>query len=156
MTISFTPESIGEALATTPGADAWQVSVVRDEETQVYVIGDQTESRRTVTNERAHVTIHNLHAPHTPDLTGPMLGNTDLTLLPSDTADAAGLQTRLRDAVTMASLTDTRPTSCRGGPLLASPPSRRWIPRSKAMSPARWTRRYAACAWRWLDGAACA
>lgn len=109
MTIGFTPESIGEALAATSGADAWQVDVVRDEETQVYVIGDRTESRRAVTNERAHVTIHNRHAPHNPNLTGPMLGNTDLTLLPGDTADAASLQARLRGAVTMASLTDNPP-----------------------------------------------
>ncbi|HLJ82108.1 MAG TPA: metallopeptidase TldD-related protein, partial [Ktedonobacterales bacterium] len=109
MTIGFTPESIGEALAATSGADAWQVDVARDEETQVYVIGDRTESRRVVTNERAHVTIHNRHAPHNPNLTGPMLGNTDLTLLPGDTADAANLQVRLRDAVMMASLTDNPP-----------------------------------------------
>lgn len=109
MTISFTPEAIGEALEATPGADAWQVTLARDEETQVYVIGDQTEARRAVTNERAHVTIHNLHAPHNPNLSGPMLGNTALTLLPGDIADASGLRDRLRDAVTMASLTDNPP-----------------------------------------------
>lgn len=107
--ISFTPEAIGEALAATPGADAWQVDVARDEETQVYVIGDRTEARRVVTNERALVTIHNLHSPHNPNLSGPMLGNTRLTLLAGDVASASGFQDRLRDAVTMASLTDNPP-----------------------------------------------
>ncbi|MGH2514331.1 MAG: metallopeptidase TldD-related protein, partial [Ktedonobacterales bacterium] len=110
MTIPFTSEAIGEALAATPGADAWQVDVLRDEETQVYVIGERVESRRQVSNERARVTIHNSHAPHNPSLAGPMLGNTGLTLLPSDTADMARLQARLRDAVTMASLTDNPPS----------------------------------------------
>lgn len=109
MTISFTPEAIGGALDAIDGADAWQVDVLRDEETQVYVIGDRTESRREVTNERAHVTIHNLHAPHKAGLFGPMLGNTELTLLPGDVTDATSLDGLLRDAVMIASMTDNPP-----------------------------------------------
>ncbi|HLZ21682.1 MAG TPA: metallopeptidase TldD-related protein [Ktedonobacterales bacterium] len=109
MTIGFSPEILGEALAATDGADAWQVDMLRNEETQVYVIGDQTESRREVTNERARVIIHNLHAPHNPNLSGPMLGNTELTLLSSDTGGTKQLAARLSDAVAMASLTDNPP-----------------------------------------------
>lgn len=116
MTRAFTPESIGEALAGTPGANAWQVDVARTEEAQVYVIGDRTEARREVTNEQARVTIHNLHAPHNPDLSGPMLGNTELTLLPGDVTSESSFQARLRDAVTMASLTDTPPYELPGQP----------------------------------------
>lgn len=109
MTISFTPEAIGEVLAALHGADAWQVDVLRDEESQIYVIGDRTEAHREITNEQARVTIHNLHAPHNPDLFGPMLGNTELTLLPSDVANATNLDVALRDAVMIASLTDNPP-----------------------------------------------
>lgn len=107
------PEAIAGALAATPGVDDWQVEVSRDEEQQIYLIGDRVESRRTVTGERARVTIHNDHRVGE----GPLVrGITTLTLLAGDVADRDTLARRLRDAVTIASLTNNPPFSLPDAP----------------------------------------
>ncbi len=134
---ALTTETLAGALANTPGADDWQVELLRDEEAQLYLIGEHVESRRVVTNERARVTLYNDHAPAGGDGTGAApttaRGFTTQTLLESDVTDGR-LATRLNDAVTIASLTDNPPftlaTAPAGGypdvvtsdPLLASDP----------------------------------
>jgi hypothetical protein len=55
---------LADALRATPGVDGWQAAVTRREEAQLYLIGPREEARRVVTDERASVTVHNLHAPH--------------------------------------------------------------------------------------------
>jgi len=104
-------QALGQALAAIPGADAWQVDVIAEEEAQLYLIGERTESQRLVTNEHAIAHIHNLHAPHggTDAAGGQALGEAELTLLASDAADPARLVARLADGVTMATLTDNQP-----------------------------------------------
>lgn len=100
---SLQPDAIASALAATPGVDDWQIELLRDEEQQIYLIGDRVESRRTVTSERARVTLHNDH--HIGD--GPLArGVTTLTLLAGDVADTPALAKRLREAVAVASLTN--------------------------------------------------
>src|SRR5215469_17624582 len=56
-------DTIADALAQTSGADDWKVELLKDYEAQRYVIGNRTESHRSVTNERAVVTIYNDHPP---------------------------------------------------------------------------------------------
>jgi predicted Zn-dependent protease len=104
---SLTTEDVAAALATTPGADDWQVELLHDDEAQLYLIGNQVESQRAVTNERALVTVYNDHASAQGPAEDSSLsrGFTTLTLLASDLA-AGRLATRLGDAVTMARLTD--------------------------------------------------
>lgn len=99
-------DAIASVLAATPGVDEWQIELLSDEEQQIYLIGERVESRRTVTGERVRVTVHNDH--HVGD--GPLArGVTTLTLLAGDVADMAALAQRLRDAVTIASLTNNAP-----------------------------------------------
>src|SRR5215469_15691444 len=104
---SLTTESVAAALEATPGADDWRVELLHDDEAQLYLIGNQVESQRTVTNERAQVTVYNDHEPAQGVAEGAGLsrGFTTLTLLASDVA-AGALAARLGDAVTMAHLTD--------------------------------------------------
>jgi predicted Zn-dependent protease len=104
---SLTTENVAAALEATSGADDWQVELLHDDEAQLYLIGNQVESQRTVTNERAQVTVYNDHEPAQGVAEGAGLsrGFTTLTLLASDVAEGA-LAARLGDAVTMAHLTD--------------------------------------------------
>lgn len=120
-TQAVTPETVGAALAATPGADAWQVDVLRTEESQVYLIGDRTEARRGVENTSVRIKVHNMHAPHASTGPSPALGTNMLTLLPSEVADGTHLRMRLRDAVTIASLTDNVAYSLPGLPPGAFP-----------------------------------
>ncbi|MGZ6308509.1 MAG: metallopeptidase TldD-related protein [Ktedonobacterales bacterium] len=107
------PDVIAGVLAATPGVDEWQIELLSDEEQQIYLIGEHVESRRTVTGERARVTIHNDHRLGD----GPLArGVTTLTLLAGDVADTTALAQRLRDAVTIASLTNNSPFSLPDGP----------------------------------------
>lgn len=102
------PDAIAAALATTPGVDDWQIEVLCDDEQQIYLIGERVESRRSVTGERARVTLHNDHRVGD----GPLArGVTTLTLLAGDVADTGALARRLHDAVTIASLTNNPPFS---------------------------------------------
>jgi PmbA protein len=96
--------TLAEMLAATPSADDWQFTIQRDEETQLYLIGEREEARRRVSNERARVLLYNDH----PDAEegSRLRGVTALSLLASDLDDPQRLNTRLRDAVTMAGLTD--------------------------------------------------
>ncbi|HLY29628.1 MAG TPA: hypothetical protein VKQ36_01245, partial [Ktedonobacterales bacterium] len=132
-------ETFGQALAATPGADAWQVEVIGEDEAQLYTIGSRVESRRNVTHQRAHASVYHFHVPQNPaqsDGVGPQdssgatqaLGMSELTLLASDVADPNVLAARLRDGVTMASLTDNPPFRLPGAtghtypmPLLVDP-----------------------------------
>jgi PmbA protein len=98
--------TLAEILAATPNADDWQCTIQRDEEAQLYLIGERVEARRRVVNERARIVLYNDHAGHGPDDASRMRGVTALSLLASDLADPQRLEARLRDAVTMASLTD--------------------------------------------------
>src|SRR5215475_2316881 len=86
---SLTSENVAAALAATPGADEWQVAVLHDDEAQLYLIGNQVESQRTVTNERALVTVYNDHTPAhgTGESSSLARGFTTLTLLTSDLAE---------------------------------------------------------------------
>ncbi len=114
-------ETLANALAATPGANAWEVEVLSDDQAQLYVIGDAVESRRTVTNQRAKATIFNLHAPHaaTSGENGAQpaqqaMGRAEISLLSEDSANPNQLASRLADGVTMASLTDNPPYTLPG------------------------------------------
>ena len=102
---------LAEALAATSGADAWQAHARREEEAQLYLIGEKVESRRNVTTERTRAVVHNSHAPHNPEPESAesAAGSAAITLLPEEIADSTRLATRLREAVAMAALTDNRP-----------------------------------------------
>ncbi len=108
--LNATTAGLVDAVRATPGVDAWQVSTARREEAQVYLIGaDIEEARRLVASEGATVTLHNLHAPHGAESDGQALGETTLTILSDEQADANRLAARLRDGALMASLTDNQP-----------------------------------------------
>lgn len=104
-------ERVAGALAATPGADAWQAHARREEEAQLYLIGERVEARRVVTTERTRVVAHNRHAAHSPEAESAdsVSGSAAITLLPEDIADSTRLATRLREAVAIAALTDNRP-----------------------------------------------
>src|SRR5215469_8379638 len=103
-------DTIADALEHTSGADDWQVELLQDNQAQLYVIGNRVESQRTVTNERAAVTIYNDHTPAVQPEGDPMTarGFTTRTLLASD-LDREQLRASLSDGVTMAALTDNPP-----------------------------------------------
>ncbi|HEY7091539.1 MAG TPA: metallopeptidase TldD-related protein [Ktedonobacterales bacterium] len=102
---------LAEALAAISGADAWQAHARREDEAQLYLIGEKVEARRNVVTERTRIAIHNSHASHNPEPenTEPVAGSAAITLLPEEVADSTRLATRLREAVAMAALTDNRP-----------------------------------------------
>jgi predicted Zn-dependent protease len=104
-------ERLAETLAATSGADAWQAHAKREEEAQLYLIGEKVEARRSVTTERTRVVAHNTHPSHDEqgERAEPMRGSAAITLLPEESADPARLATRLREAVAMAALTDNQP-----------------------------------------------
>lgn len=112
-------ETLAERLAATPNADDWQFTIQRDEEAQLYLIGPREEARRHVSNERARVLLYNDHPG--PEEGSRMRGVTALSLLASDLADAEHLDARLRDAVTMAGLTDNPYYSLPGAPAQGFP-----------------------------------
>src|SRR5271165_1922266 len=125
-TVEITPparetlDATATAAAGLPGADDWQVDALHDDEVQLYLIGNQVESRRAVTNERAIVTLYNDHSSSdqqlSPVQTTPTeaailptrRGFTTLTLLSSD-LDGDRLISRLSDGVIAAGLTDNSP-----------------------------------------------
>lgn len=117
--------TLADALAATPGADDWSVTFVRDEELQVYLIGERVEERRKVVNERARLVIYNDHPAGEAGAAGeasaaggdPKRGTATLTLLGDEMGQPARLAARLRDAVLLASLTDNPPFT------LLSPPA---------------------------------
>ncbi|WIG61463.1 MAG: diguanylate cyclase/phosphodiesterase (GGDEF & EAL domains) with PAS/PAC sensor(s) [Ktedonobacterales bacterium] len=100
-------DTLGAAVAATPGVSDWQIDTIHDEEAQLYLIGDRTEARRDVTNERARVTLYNDHPAQAGE--GQARGATTLTFLASDIAHPDLLAARLNDGVTIASLTDNPP-----------------------------------------------
>lgn len=119
--LTTTANAVAELLAGVPGASDWQASALHDDEAQMYLIGDRVESRRTVANERTVVTVFNDHPAHAAaegqaeEATA--RGLASVTLLAEDVADPDRAAARLRDAVTMASLTDSPPFA------LADPPA---------------------------------
>ena len=126
-TVEITPparetlDATATAAAGLPGADDWQVDALHDDEVQLYLIGNQVESRRSVTKERAIVTLYNDHSAPGQQLPQvqaipteddahltTMRGFTTLTLLSSD-LDGDRLISRLSDGVIAAGLTDNSP-----------------------------------------------
>ena len=115
--LAIDAQNICVALAHTPGIDGWQLEVVGEEEAQLYLLGEREEARRTVTNERARLVLHNDHTPHAASAGSRRTrGTTGLTLLGDDLASPERLATRLNDAVAMASLTDSPPYPLPGAP----------------------------------------
>jgi predicted Zn-dependent protease len=100
---------LAEALAATSGADAWQAHARREEEAQIYLIGEKVEARRVVVSERARVVAHNSHASRDEQAGETALGGAAITLLPEEIADSTRLADRLHEVVAMAALTDNRP-----------------------------------------------
>lgn len=108
--MTSTTSLLADALRGTAGVDAWQVTTTQRDEAQVYLIGATIEeARRSVSYESATATLHNLHAPHTPQPEGQALGETTLTLTPEDLEERERLSARLRNGALMASLTDNHP-----------------------------------------------
>ncbi len=106
-------ETLAAGLGALSGASEWQIEARRNEETQLYAIGDRIESRRVVVDEQARVTLHNDHAPRAGDDSpsgepGASLarGSATLTLLPDEFADAGRLGVRLAETLAIAGLTD--------------------------------------------------
>src|SRR5215813_3264750 len=106
---ALSPEAIIRTLTALPGADEWQLEVLRDDETQLYLIGDRPEGRRAVTNLRARVTLHNDHTPRDPSSGSRARGTASIALLPEDVANPAEMVARLQEGVAMAGLTDNLP-----------------------------------------------
>lgn len=106
--------ALADILAATPSANDWQFTIQRDEEAQLYLIGEREEARRQVSNERARVLLYNDHPGS--EEGSRMRGVTALSLLASDLADPQALNARLGDAVTMAGLTDNPYYSLPGQP----------------------------------------
>jgi PmbA protein len=98
-------DSIISALRATEGAHDWLVQHVRKNSTQLYVIGGRAESSRRVTAERYAVTVMNDH-PAARDQNAEARGEADVSLLPGD---LPLLQSKLNQAVFMATLTDNVP-----------------------------------------------
>ncbi len=108
--MAIAADRLADAARATPGVDAWQVTTAHRDEAQVYLIGASVEeARRSVASDDAAVSLHNLHAPHTPDGESQALGMTTLTILPEEMEDQSRLAARLRDGALMASLTDNQP-----------------------------------------------
>src|SRR5260221_2646762 len=101
--------TVCDALAATPGADEWQVEALVTNERQAYRIGEREEARRAVKTELARVEVHNNNEPHDSEGLGLARGTATLRLLPGDIDDGERLRARLRDAVTIASQTDSPP-----------------------------------------------
>lgn len=109
-------QTVVDTLSDTPEADAWQAASISEEQTQLYVIGEQVESQRDVHDARVEVVLHNIHEPHVPDAPGPVSGASSVTLLATDIADPTVLRARLGYAATIASLTDNQPYALPGSP----------------------------------------
>ena len=77
---------LADALAATTGADAWQAHARREEEAQLYLIGEKVEARRVVTSERTRVVVHNTHTPRDEQAREDVHGSAAITLLPEDIA----------------------------------------------------------------------
>ena len=109
-TSALTVDEVATALENTSGAHDWQVTLLHDEEAQLYLIGQQVECQRAVMNEQAVVTIYNDHPPSRAQdaSSSNARGFTNQVLLASDLEEGR-LVARLGDAVTMASLTDNPP-----------------------------------------------
>lgn len=144
---SLTTENVAAALAATSGADDWQVELLHDDEAQLYLIGNQVESQRAVTNERALVTVYNDHAPAHALAEGSGLsrGFTTLTLLTSDLAEGR-LTARLGDAVTMARLTDNPPFGLADASFGGYPEVETWIRNWLVIPKRRFRMRWPGCA----------
>ncbi len=112
--------TLAEILAATPNTDDWQFTIQRDEEAQLYLIGEREEARRQVSNQRARVLLYNDHPG--PEEGTRLRGVTALSFLASDLADPQALNGRLRDAVTMAGLTDNPYYPLPGKPERGFPP----------------------------------
>ena len=98
-------QQVVNALRKQDGVHDWVVRHIQKTSNQYYVIGTRPENRRTVTSERAVVTVMNDHPPAKKG-EGRMRGEAEVTLLPSDLQH---LPRKLDQAVFMAGLTDNPP-----------------------------------------------
>jgi PmbA protein len=97
-------QQIVDALQNQDGVDDWLVRQTATTSTQHYTIGQRTENSRTVTSQKAVVTVMNDHPDPKGD--GQMRGEAQTTLVPSDQPH---LSTKLEQAVFMARLADNQP-----------------------------------------------
>src|SRR5262249_57151814 len=80
-------EAVARTLSALPGADQWQIELQQTDETQLYLIGDRPEDRRTITNLGARITLHNDHAPRDPAKGALARGTAAVILLLEEAAD---------------------------------------------------------------------
>jgi len=95
-------EQTVDALRKQDGVDDWLARHIQKTSTQYYVIGPSPESRRTVTSDQVAVVVMNDHPSAKKD-EGPMRGEAEVTILPSDLHH---LPEKLSRAVFMARLTN--------------------------------------------------
>ncbi len=94
-----------EAVCKEEGVHDWLARHICKTSTQYYVIGSHPESRRQVQNEKVVLTIMNDHTPADGGQ-GKVRGEAELTVLPGDLYDEAGLQQKLSQTVFTARLAD--------------------------------------------------
>jgi predicted Zn-dependent protease len=116
---SLDAAQVAAVASATPGVSDWVLHTTREQEAQLYLIGDRTEARRVVSADRTSLTVYNDHPmSREADAAGGELarGATTITLLDADALDPAALAVRLRDAVAVAALTDNPPYPLPGMP----------------------------------------
>ncbi|MBC7263215.1 MAG: hypothetical protein H5T64_02525 [Chloroflexi bacterium] len=97
-------DSVAELLNEQRGVDDWLAREIEKTSTQVYIIGERPESRRTVFNHLVQVKVFNDHvAPDTGDRSR---GSAVFTVLSSDKDN---VPTKIADAVSIARLTHNQP-----------------------------------------------
>ena len=119
------PAQVAAVAAATPGVSDWLLHTMREQEAQLYLIGDRTEARRVVSSAHTRLTVYNDHpassgqgegAGESGAGAGIARGATTITLLDADAADPAALAARLGNAVAAAALTDNPPYPVPGMP----------------------------------------
>lgn len=100
-------DTIAQALERQAGVSDWQAHRTIRRSAQLFLIGNQTETRRLVATEQVQTRVYNDHQPGTGDFAHEMArGATSRTLLPEEIADQTRLQRALEEAVFIAGLTD--------------------------------------------------
>ncbi len=110
-------ETVAQALERQAGVSDWQARKIIQRSAQLFLIGDQTETRRLVATEEVQVRVYNDHPPRNPQTNGRLArGATRRILLPEEIADQTRLQRALEEAIFIAGLTDNPPYSLPGPP----------------------------------------
>ena len=101
-------QRVVEALQRQEGASDWLAHHIRDSSSQLYVIGERPEARRSVQSEKVVLTVMNDHASSkgTQELAR---GQAEVTLLASDVDELEKLHEGIQRAVFMAGLADNPP-----------------------------------------------